>query len=249
MPPSLLASSDWHLADGSGADDFCEDGGRFVIEEVCFRKPDVFAWVGDILDCWVTSAAHIIEAHSAFLQWVDAKLSASGVPLWYFRGNHEPIDFETHVATLRTVMTQTTIVPFMDTVVWEGWTLMHGHQLDPTCHGKFAALASVLTGCAGLLERIIPGFESSMIDPTNLWSPHRKKNPALQNAIREAGDKYVREHGGRLLYGHTHRRRIALDRLVVNDGTCQGKHKGELAVIYPDGNSVIMEMMPEPYEE
>jgi UDP-2,3-diacylglucosamine pyrophosphatase LpxH len=237
------------LADGSGVDDACVDGITFVVNQVGVYRPDVFAWVGDILDCWVAPAEKILATHAALLRWIDERLAEWGIPLWYLRGNHEGKRFDEIVIQLQQVMPRTTIVPFDDMAVWHGWTLMHGHQLDPANHGKFAAVASVLTGCAGLIERVIPGFDSQMINPTHLVSPHREKNPALQNAIREAGDKYVKQHGGRLLYGHTHRRRIALDRLVVNDGTCQGKQKGELAVIYPDGNVTVMEMMPESYED
>lgn len=245
----LLATSDWHLLDGSAADESCEEGIRWVVSHVPIFKPVALVWLGDILDLWVASLDSVLRHNATLLQWIDGVCADAGVPIWYFRGNHEGKDIDHVVSRVREIMTRTSFRVYPELGHWKGWTLMHGHQLDPTCHGPFGFVASIATGCAGLLERVIPGFDASMIDPTTLTSPHRQKNPALQNAIREAGDRFVRENSGQLLYGHTHRRRISLDRRVVNDGTCQGANKGEFAVIWPDGTINIGEMRPEPIDE
>jgi predicted phosphodiesterase len=240
---SLLNIADVHLADRSRADDSCEEG------FLTLYQPETLGLLGDFVDGYLASWATIIERHLLLLRWLDRLVTQARVRILLLRGNHENGPIEKLLADLRLAM------PNCEMVGWDGiygltqeqeaislgWALCHGHQFDPWCHGPQSVLSELGAVVTGLIERIVPGFEESMVNPTRLTSPARAKRASLQTAIQERADAFVQKTGRRVVHGHTHRRRISSDGKVVCAGTCT-HGRGEFAVVFENGHSVLGEM-------
>ena len=236
----LVGIADPHLGRKDSADESCPEGVLWAVEEGLTFNPVAIAALGDWVEAMEQDPADVVEAQEPMFLEIDRRLADARVPLWWLWGNHDPKDAEAFLALLRRVMTRATIVKF-DKVEWSGWLLWHGHQIDPWCHGPQSVLSEIGGAIGGLLERACPGFQIDWINPTEWTNPPRCDSVAWQMLIPEAADAYVQHHGGRMLYGHTHRRRISKDRRTVCAGTCTNG-RGEFAVVWPDGNVNLVEM-------
>lgn len=239
----IVGTGDWHLGDRGAADDAFEPGVRWVIETaltVC--RPRAVVVLGDLFECWQFRLSDILTAYADLLAWVDGQLAERDVPLIVLPGNHDNVPVEDLLRSMRPVMPRSGLFGYDSCTLIDGWRCSHGHEWDRWNRpGPLQPVAELATRFAGLIERAIPGFDEAWIDPRRLTSPARAKRASLQASIAEAADAHVQAFGGRVLYGHTHRLRINLDRTVVNCGSCTGG-RGEFAVVWPGGEAAIYEM-------
>lgn len=239
----LVLIADPHLGLKDAADESCPEGVLWAVETGLAYRPAAVVALGDWVEAMEQDPDDVVEAQQPLLWEVDRRLGEARVPFWYVKGNHEPPDFPALLTRLRTTMIRTTVVGFEGPSEWEGWVLLHGHEIDPWCHGPQSVLSEIGGAIGGILERLIPGFQIDWLNPTEWTNPPRCESNAFQMLIREAADAYAAKLQKRVAHGHTHRRRITADRQVVCAGTCT-RGRGEFAAIWPDGNVVLHEMRP-----
>jgi hypothetical protein len=252
--PPFIGTSDWHLWDGGPADDSDHGAGVWwtFSTALTLYRPAAVIGLGDLVDRALGPLSTILRVYGPLLRRIDHLLVDHDVPFIITPGNHEQMRVAELLRELRLAMPLCALSGFDGHQVIGGWRCSHGEEWDPWCHGPLYPVAHLATGFAGLLERVIPGFDESFINPTRIFSPARAKSVALQMRIEEAADGFARKWAGKpqdelpkgeqpfrgIVYAHTHRPRITDDRLVVNTG-CNNHGHAEFAAFWPDGLAVI----------
>lgn len=243
----IAATSDWHLGNGGGADDSCEEGIRQALGSALATPVTALCHVGDFGEWWQFGLTEVLREKKALLEWIDGELAARSLPLILVRGNHDRFSARKLQQELALVMTRCDLRVEQESLDLEGWHFQHGHQWDhwSADDSPLEPVAHAVTWLAGWVERVYPGFDEAIVNPQRAVSPAKSGRHGKRAKIRDQADEWAAANHRWLCYGHTHfqrhwhRGRAA----VVNTGCCVNG-RGEYALLHDDGKSELFALLP-----
>lgn len=172
----IRAVSDWHVGDGSKADEFrSRDAAGLRFLQKCKDDGVLVVYVGDTLDIWQSSVRKVRKAHPDI--WAAIETSDHV----YLLGNHDYyVDNESnHIFnTVRYLFTTTGL-------------FLHGDEFD-RWNRRGAVTGKIVTKVANVLEYIYPN-----IDNIKFWRDEKDYNYSVARLAHDLGLDTV-------VYGHTH---------------------------------------------
>lgn len=216
-----LATSDWHLGDGSERDRADWVDIQRLVTVACEQRVIGLFLLGDIFERAKFSLGAIIRAQTALLTAVGHDLYRAGVGVILLPGNHDAQDDPDLLGWLQKDCgwRVSAARPYIQV---GRFRLEHGHRFDWACApGPIGYLAGACTWFAGnAIERFWPSMAESWADPVGWLSPAISDPRA--GAVGSAAERWAEAEGARLIMGHTHRHALkgGADWQYYNTGAC-----------------------------